>query len=308
VEIENRRFQEYKGDFTFYVREKQLRLKTLERQFEYEEELLVCESEAIDDIALLRKEAGRGVRRKIADIHKKKEPRPADAVFTDLYELLKIRTELGRFKDLSKSYAGRAVFTSVSFEVQKEDRVVVIGPNGCGKSTLLKVLTLKETPDSGEVRWLSGSDLADFSSVFDGLDPSDTVTHAVNISPLAEKASRKRVNRFLELMQFSEADLYKRIGVLSGGQKARVALAKCLLSGAPAVVLDEPTNHLDITTCQVMEKALMNFPGAVICASHDRFFIDKIATRLLVFSADGSVKEFPGNWSQWKASRGKDAE
>jgi len=307
VEIENRRFQDYQGDFTFYVRDKQTRLKTLERQFEHEEELLVCESEAIDDINLLRREAGKGVRRKLADIRKKKEPRAVDAIFTDLYELLKIRTELGRFKDLSKSYGPRKIFNPVSFEIQKEDRVVIIGPNGCGKSTLLKILTLKESSDTGEVRWLSGSDLADFTSVFEGLDPSDTVTHAVNIAPLAEKASRKRVNRFLELMQFSEADLFKKIGILSGGQKARVALARCLLSGAPAIIMDEPTNHLDITTCQVIEKALSNFPGAVICASHDRFFIDKIATKLLVFGPDSAVKEFSGNWSQWKESRGRDA-
>jgi len=302
VEIENRRFQDYKGDYTFYVRDRQIRLKTLERQFEHEEELLVCESEAIDDITELRKEAGKGVKRRLADIRKKKEPRPVDAIFTDLYELLKIRTELGRFMDLSKSYGARKIFGPVSFEIQKEDRVVIVGPNGCGKSTLLRVLTMKETPDQGEVRWLSGSDLADFSAVFDGLDPSDTVTHTVNIAPLAEKASRKRVNRFLELMQFSEADLFKRIGILSGGQKARVALAKCLLSGAPAVILDEPTNHLDITTCQVMERALANFPGAVICASHDRFFIDKIATKILVFGPDGKVSEFQGSWSQWKMS------
>ena len=88
---------------------------------------------------------------------------------------------------------------------------------------------------------------------------------------------------------------------LSGGQKARVALAKCLLSGAPVIVLDEPTNHLDLTSTQVMERALVNFPGAVVVASHDRFFIDKIATRLLVFQGEGRIREVNGNWTIWQA-------
>jgi ATP-binding cassette subfamily F protein 3 len=300
VEIENRRFQEYKGDFTYYIQEKQTRLRDLERQFEHEQELLICETEAIEDIRLLRKEADKGVRRKIADIRKKKEPRPVDAVFTDIYELLKIRTELGRFKDIGKSFGERRIFGGLSFEVQKEDRIVVVGQNGCGKSTLLKVLSGKEMADEGEVRWLSGSEIADFTSVFEGMDLTDTVSHAVNLAPMAEKASRKRVHKFLELMRFSEADLMKRIGALSGGLKARVALAQCLLSGSPVILLDEPTNHLDIATCQVMERALVNFPGAVIAASHDRFFIDKIATKLLVFGPDGVVTERDGTWSQWR--------
>jgi energy-dependent translational throttle protein EttA len=111
------------------------------------------------------------------------------------------------------------------------------------------------------------------------------------------------VNRFLGLMQFSELDLNQRIGTLSGGQRARVALAKALLSGASCIVLDEPTNHLDLTSTQVMEAALAHFPGAVIVASHDRFFIDKVATRLLVFEGDGQVKPVWGNWSIWQGQK-----
>ncbi len=103
-------------------------------------------------------------------------------------------------------------------------------------------------------------------------------------------------------MQFSEMDLEQRIGTLSGGQKARVALAKCLLSGAPVIVLDEPTNHLDITSTQVMERALVNFPGTVVVVSHDRFFIDKVATRLLIFEGTDRLREVNGNWTIWQAS------
>jgi len=119
---------------------------------------------------------------------------------------------------------------------------------------------------------------------------------------MAFSAPRKQVNRFLSLLQFSEIDQQQRIGTLSGGQKARVALAKCLLSGASVLILDEPTNHLDLASTQVMERALVHFPGAVIVVSHDRFFIDKVATRLLVFEPGGKMREVSGNWTTWQGA------
>ncbi len=119
---------------------------------------------------------------------------------------------------------------------------------------------------------------------------------------LAFLASRKVVHRFLGLMQFSELDLNQRIGTLSGGQRAGGAGQGPAVRRA-CIVLDEPTNHLDLTSTQVMERALINFPGAVIVISHDRFFIDKIATRLLVFDGSGGVKPVWGNWSIWQAQK-----
>jgi ATP-binding cassette subfamily F protein 3 len=181
--------------------------------------------------------------------------------------------------------------------------VAVLGPNGCGKSTLLRVLVEDEEPDKGRVVWSKAASFVHYNEVFEQLDPSDTVTHAVNVVGLAYTAPRKRVNRFLSLMQFSEVDLQQRIGTLSGGQRARVALAQCLLSGAGLILLDEPTNHLDLTSTQVMERALVHFPGAVVVVSHDRFFIDKVATRLLIFEGEGEVHEVAGNWTIWQASQ-----
>jgi ATP-binding cassette subfamily F protein 3 len=103
-------------------------------------------------------------------------------------------------------------------------------------------------------------------------------------------------------MGFSEAALTQRIGTLSGGQKARVALARCLLSGAQVLILDEPTNHLDLPSIQIMERALVNFPGAVVAVSHDRFFIDKIATTLLAFEGGGKTRVVDGNWTTWQST------
>ena len=311
VEVENYQFQEYAGSFTDYVREKQFRFKTLERQFLHEEELLTFEAEAISDRDEAKRNPNPGLQRKLADLKKRREPRPVDVVVTAIYQGIRLPDRMLAVEHLSKSYGGPALFSDVSFEVQRGERLAVVGPNGSGKSTLLRLLTGGEASDAGEVIWPGGTSFADFNQILDDLDPKDTVTHAVNTmggaGSLAFTAQRKQVNKFLGLLQFSEMDLNQRIGTLSGGQRARVALAKCLLSGAQTLVLDEPTNHLDLTSTQVMERALVNFPGAVVVVSHDRFFLDKVATRLLVFEPGGGTREFSGNWAMWQTATMQDA-
>ncbi len=307
VEVENYGFQEYAGSFTDYIREKQFRFKTLERQFLHEEELLTFEAEAISDRDEARRNPSPSLQRKLADLKKRREPRPIDTVVTAIYQGIRLPDKLLAAEGVAKSYGGRTLFSDVSFEVEKGERLAIVGPNGSGKSTLLRLLTGEEMPDAGEIVWPGGTSFADFNQILAEQDLSDTVTHAVNTmggaGALAFGAQRKQVNKFLSLLQFSEMDLNQRIGTLSGGQRARVALAKCLLSGAQTLILDEPTNHLDLTSTQVMERALVNFPGAVVVVSHDRFFLDKVATRLLVFEPGGRTEEFNGNWTMWQASR-----
>ncbi len=303
VEIENYHLQEYVGDYTHYVREKPMRLKSLERQFEHEEALLAYEAEAIVDRREALKDPSRALKRRLSNIKKRAAPRPVDKIITNIYDRFHVPNNICRVERLSKAYAGQVLFHTLTFEVHQGDRMAVLGPNGCGKTTLLKVLIEDETPDSGRVTWGKGIGYAYYNQIFDELDLNDTVSHAINVVGLAYVAPRKRVHHFLSLMQFSEMDLNQRIGTLSGGQRARVALAKALLSGAALIVLDEPTNHLDMTSTQVMERALAYFPGAVVVVSHDRFFIDKVATRLLVFEGEGHVASIHGNWTIWQASQ-----
>jgi ATPase subunit of ABC transporter with duplicated ATPase domains len=304
VEVENYRLHDYEGNYTYYVREKPLRLKRLERQFAHEEELLVLEDESIRDRDELKREPTKSVLNKLANIKKRQTPRPVDMIVTALYQALHVSEQLCRVESVSKRYDDQQLFENLSFEVQRGDRLAIVGPNGSGKSTLLRLLNGEEGADSGRVVWPGGATFADFNALMKGLDLDDTVTHAVNVTPLAYSESRKLVHRFLAMLQFSEFDIKQRIGTLSGGQRARVALAQCLLSGASTLILDEPTNHLDVTTIQVMERALVHFPGAIIVVSHDRLFIDKIATRLLVFDGAGAVKSFDGNWTMWQAAQG----
>ena len=303
VEVENYGLQEYPGDFSTYIREKTRRYKTLERQFEHEEELLIFENEAISDRREAIKNPSEALKRRLANVKKKVEPKPVDRIITSIYDRLHVSENLIAIERLSKAYGSRVLFRDLSFDVHRGDRIAIVGPNGCGKSTLLKVLVGLEQADSGQFVQGKNTPYCYYNEIFDTLDLKDTVTHAINIFGLGYLAPRKQVNRLLTLLRFSEMDLNQQIGTLSGGQRARLALAKCLLSGDPLLILDEPTNYLDMTSIQVMERALVNFPGAVIVASHDRFFIDKIATQLMVFEGNGNIRQVHSNWTLWQASQ-----
>lgn len=297
VEVENFHLHEYPGNFAEYVVQKQFRLKTLEQQFVHESELLAFEAEGIADRREAAKAASRGLGNQLAKIKKSRTPRPVDQIVTEIYGGLHVKDVLCRVEGLGKSYGAKVLFEDLSFEIRKGNRIVVLGANGSGKSTLLKVLTGDEQADSGAVTWAKGPGFVSYNRMLEDLDDGDTVSHAVNALPdsLALTATKKSVNRFLAMFQFSEADLKQKIGNLSGGQKARVAMAQCLLSGDSVLLLDEPTNHLDLSSTQVMERALLHFPGAVVAVSHDRFFTEKIATRQLVFGEAGAA---PGEVGQ----------
>jgi ATP-binding cassette subfamily F protein 3 len=290
VELENFHLHEYPGNFAEYVVQKQFRLKTLEQQFVHESELLAFEAEGIADRRAAAKAASRGLDKKLSGIKKSRAPRPVDHIITEIYGGLHVKDVLCRVTGLSKSYGDKTLFSDLTFEIRRGNRIVVQGANGSGKSTLLRVLTGEEDADSGEAVWAKGSGVVSYNQMLADLDDDDTITHAVNAAPgsLAFSATRKSVGRFLSMFQFSEADLKQRIGNLSGGQRARVAMAQCLLSGASVLVLDEPTNHLDMPSTQVMERALVHFPGAVVVVSHDRFFSDKVANRKIVFGVEGA--------------------
>jgi ATPase subunit of ABC transporter with duplicated ATPase domains len=290
IEVENFHLHEYPGNFGEYVIQKQFRLKTIEAQFVHESELLAFEAEGISDRREAAKAASKNLDNQLAKIKKSRAPRPVDTIITEIYSGLHIKDTLCRIEGLTKSYGEKTLFADLTFDIRRGDRIVVLGSNGSGKTTLLRVLTDEEKADRGEAVWTKGAALVSYNQVLAELDNEDTVTHAVNAMPgsLAFTATRKSVDRFLAMFQFSDADLKQKIGNLSGGQKARVAMAQCLLSGASVLLLDEPTNHLDMSSTQVMERALLHFPGAVVVVSHDRFFTDKIANRHLVFGADGA--------------------
>ena len=314
VEVEHHHLQEYEGNYTQYVHQKPMRLTSMERVFEHEQELLALEAEAIAGRQADARDPSNALKRRLANIKKQVEPRPVDAIITRLYGLIRVPTKLCRVEEISKSFGSHTLFQDLSLEVAKGDRLAIVGPNGSGKSTLLNVLAGQVEPDSGRVVWERGVEGVVFNQLLEELPLDDSVTHAINTLPMVVEAAqtgktqspRRQVNRFLSLLGFSEGVLQQRIGTLSRGLKARVALAQALLSSAPVLLLDEPTNHLDVTSIQIIERALVHFPGAVVVVSHDRFFIDKVATRMLVFepgTQPHGVRLFEGNWTTRQASQ-----
>lgn len=302
VEIEAASLDEYQGNFADYVRQRQARRGAVESRGRVEAELWAFEAAAIKDRREAQRNPSKFLRRRLANIKKDATPPLVDQVMTDLYNRLRVGERLGRTESLTKDRDGKPLFRALDLEIAKGDRIGIIGPNGCGKSTLLSVLLGDEPPTSGRVVVPPNVDWASFERVRAELEPQESLTWAVNRAPMVATAPRKQVHRFLEMLRFSELDLGKRIGELSGGQQARAALALCLLSGAGVLVADEPTNHLDLMSTQVMERALAHFPGAVIVVSHDRFFLDKVVNRLLVFEGD-EIVAVEGTWTTWQAAR-----
>ena len=207
--------------------------------------------------------------------------------------------------DLSKSFGDRLLFDKVSFTVPKGSIVGIIGANGMGKSTLFKILMGAEQPDSGEVKVGETVQLAYVDQSRDELDGSKTVWEEVSNSQDIirignyEVASRTYVGRF----NFKGSDQQKFVKDLSGGERNRLHLAKLLKQGGNVLLLDEPTNDLDVETLRALEDAVLAFPGAAMVISHDRWFLDRIATHILAYEDDGDVVFHEGNYSDYEQAR-----
>lgn len=206
---------------------------------------------------------------------------------------------------ISKSFGERVLFENLSFKLPQGGIVGVIGPNGAGKSTLFKILSGQETPDSGELRIGDTVKLAYVDQSRDHLNGNNTVwaeisdNHDIITVGNYQVQSRAYVGRF----NFKGSDQQKIIKNLSGGERNRVHLAKLLKSGGNVLLLDEPTNDLDIETLRALEEALLAFPGCAVVISHDRWFLDRIATHILAFEGDSQVVWFEGNYADYSADR-----
>jgi ABC-type multidrug transport system ATPase subunit len=206
------------------------------------------------------------------------------------------RSDVLFVENLSMKYPGKRLFENVSFNLNKSERAFILGPNGCGKSTLLKLIIGDLSPVSGAVEYGHNVKPGYFDQELTGLDENNTVIEEAWSSN--DNLSEVQVRNTLASFLFKGEDVFKKISVLSGGEKSRVALVKLLLSGNNFLILDEPTNHLDINSREVLEKALLDFDGTILAVSHDRYFINKLSTRILNFDWD-TLEDFPGSYSQY---------
>ncbi|MET3233166.1 UNVERIFIED_ORG: sulfate-transporting ATPase [Burkholderia sp. 1263] len=217
----------------------------------------------------------------------------------------RLGNEVIEFKNVSKSYGDRLLLDDVSFKIPAGAIVGIIGPNGAGKSTLFRMLTGREQPDSGEIVQGPTVKLAYVDQSRDALDGSKTVFEEISGGADVltvgkyETPSRAYIGRF----NFKGGDQQKIVGNLSGGERGRLHLAKTLIAGGNVLLLDEPSNDLDVETLRALEDALLEFAGSVLVISHDRWFLDRIATHILAFEGDSQVTFFDGNYQEYEADK-----
>jgi ATP-binding cassette ChvD family protein len=207
--------------------------------------------------------------------------------------------------NLEKEYGDKVLFKGLSFKLPPNGIVGVIGPNGAGKSTLFKLITGQEKPDSGSIRLGETVKLSYVDQSRDDLDPKKNVWEAISDGLDVLKVGNREINTrsYVGSFNFKGGDQQKKVGLLSGGERNRVHLAKTLTTGGNVILLDEPTNDLDIETLQNLEEALEGFAGCAVVISHDRWFLDRLATHILAFEGDSHVEWFEGNFEAYEEDK-----
>jgi len=219
----------------------------------------------------------------------------------------RLGNEVIEFNNVSKAYGERLLIDNLSLKIPPGAIVGIIGPNGAGKSTLFRMLTELEKPDSGEIKIGSTVKISHVDQSRDALESEKTVFDAISggndILTVGkfETSARAYLGRF----NFKGADQQKIVGNLSGGERGRLHLAKTLIAGGNVLLLDEPSNDLDVETLRALEDALLEFAGCVLVISHDRWFLDRIATHILAFEGNSQVTFFDGNYQEYEADKVK---
>lgn len=208
-------------------------------------------------------------------------------------------------RGVTKAYGDRILMENLSFSLPPGGIVGIIGPNGAGKTTLLRLITGQENPDSGTIRMGETVKMAYVDQSRDILDPEKTIWEVISEKQDTIQLGSRQINSraYVARFNFSGADQQRKVGVLSGGERNRVHLARMLKEGANVLLLDEPTNDLDVNTLRALEQALENFAGSVVVVSHDRWFLDRIATHILAFEGESNIVWFEGNYSEYEADR-----
>ncbi|HOG61218.1 MAG TPA: energy-dependent translational throttle protein EttA [Flexilinea sp.] len=208
-------------------------------------------------------------------------------------------------KDVQKVFGNRIIMDHVTFTLPPGGVIGIIGPNGAGKTTLFRMIVGEEKPDSGTIRIGETVKLGYMNQSRDSLDPEKTIWEVISEGQDEIKFGDRKMNSraYVARFNFSGADQQKKVGILSGGERNRVQLALTLKSEANVLLLDEPTNDLDVNTIRALEEGLENFGGCALVISHDRWFLDRIATHILAFEDDSSVIFFDGNYTQYEADR-----
>ncbi len=295
----------WEGNYSSWLAQKQARLKNKEKRESERQKTLARELEWIRMSPKGRRAKSKARISAYEDLLNK----GAEEKAKDLEIFIPPGPRLGdvviRTEKISKAYDDKLLMASLSFSLPPGGIVGVIGPNGAGKTTLFNMITGQEQPDSGTIHVGETVKLAYVDQSRSALDPEKTIVEVVSGGNDTIRLGRREVNAraYISRFNFSGTSQQKKVGILSGGERNRVHLAMMLKSGGNVLLLDEPTNDLDVNTMRALEEALENFAGCAVIITHDRWFLDRIATHILAFEGDSRVTWFDGNYSDYEADR-----
>ncbi|HEV2762525.1 MAG TPA: ATP-binding cassette domain-containing protein, partial [Pyrinomonadaceae bacterium] len=307
VEVERGRTATYNGNYSDYLVEREERREAQQRAYENQQQLIAKTEEYIRrNIAGQKTKQAKSRRKMLEKLERVESVRPDQS--SGDFRLQKVEragTQVLTVKDATVGYPEVVLAENINFTLRRSEALGIIGPNGSGKTTFLKSVLGKTPLLAGEVRWGTNVQIGYYAQQLDDLDPrNEIIMELRRVAPSTATAGELR--GFLAKFLFTGDDVYKHVRDLSGGEKGRLALAKLIYSRVNVLVLDEPTNHLDIPSRESLEEALDAYDGTIITISHDRYFLDRVATQILALDGRGGAEHYEGDYTEyhdWKAER-----
>ena len=294
----------FKGNYTSWLEQKQERLRSEEKSESERQKTLQRELEWIRMSPKARRAKGKARITAYESLLGQESEKRREDLEIPIPPGPRLGNVVIEADGVSKAYGERVLIDDMTFKLPPGGIVGVIGPNGAGKTTLFRMITGQEKPDSGKIR-IGETVALGYVDQSRTLDPQKSIWEEIGGGADLLKIGTREVNSraYVARFNFSGTDQQKKVGQLSGGERNRVHLAKMLKEGANVLLLDEPTNDLDVNTLRALEEALVNFAGCAVLISHDRWFLDRIATHILAFEGDSKVVYFDGNYSEYEADR-----
>ncbi|GIK81434.1 MAG: energy-dependent translational throttle protein EttA [Pseudorhodoplanes sp.] len=305
LELDRGRGIPYQGNYSSWLKQKQKRLEQEGREEEARQRTLAREQEWIAASPKARQAKSKARYQRYEDLLKQASEKQTQTAQIVIPVAERLGQNVVDFEGLTKAYGDRLLIENLTFKLPPGGIVGVIGPNGAGKTTLFRMITGQEKPDAGTITIGESVRLGYVDQSRDTLDGGKTVWEEISQGADMLALGKREVNSraYCSAFNFKGADQQKKVGALSGGERNRVHLAKMLKSGANVLLLDEPTNDLDVDTLRALEEALEDFAGCAVIISHDRWFLDRIATHMLAFEGDSHVEWFEGNFQDYEADK-----
>jgi ATP-binding cassette ChvD family protein len=305
LELDRGRGIPYEGNYSSWLVQKQKRLEQEGREDAAHQKTLAREQEWIASSPKARQAKSKARYQRYEDLLKKASEKQTQTAQIIIPVAERLGNNVVDFEGLSKGYGDRELIDDLTFKLPPGGIVGVIGANGAGKTTLFRMITKQETPDKGTITVGESVHLGYVDQSRDALEGNKTVWEEISGGNELILLGKKEVNSrgYCSAFNFKGADQQKKVGALSGGERNRVHLAKMLKSGANVLLLDEPTNDLDVDTLRALEEALEDFAGCAVIISHDRWFLDRIATHILAFEGDSHVEWFEGNFQDYEKDK-----